>query len=237
MYEVTDIDIGDWIYMLNGGEELQWIVILAGIAFMLAVTALIKLCVRFIQSKADENVKWEKGDGIFALMAVGLCMVSVLIIIITIWNTRMSYFLSRFGIVLFFCGIALVYIVITLVKVKSYSGTIISDLGGGILALGAAVFLGIWSLIFSNYDEEQNWYVTIEEIEDLSQNTNRRDRVWLKESDEGVPIISTCLQDLWVDLCDEKTVEVYVVYGEDGEALVAFDMREKEYVGNRLVAK
>lgn len=28
---------------------------------------------------------------------------------------------------------------------------------------------------------------------------------------------------------------VYVVYGEDGEPLVSYDMKENEYVGKRLV--
>lgn len=234
MREITDIDIEDWIYMLNGGKRLQWIVILAAIAFMLAATVLIKLCVRFIQSNVDKSVKMQKGDGILALVAVCVCVVSIPIIIITMWNTRMSYFTSRFGIVLFLCGIALVYIVITLVKVKNYSETMIFDLGGGFFALGVAVFLGIWSLIFNSY-EEQDWYVTTEVIEDLSQNTNRMDYVYLKGSDEGVPVISSCLQDLWSDICDEKAVEVYVVYGDDGEPIVAFDMKEKEYVGERQV--
>lgn len=236
MNEITDIDIEDWIYMLNGGERLQWIVILAGISLMLTVTALIKLCVLFMQRKVDKNVKLTKGDVILTLVTIFLCMANIPILIITMRNTRMSYFTSRFGIVLFFCGIALVYIVVTLVKVKNYSNTMICDLCGGFLALVATIFLIIWSLIFNSY-KEQDWYVTIEEIENLSQNTNRTDYVYLKEDGEGVPVMSSCLQDLWGDICDEKTVEVYVVYGEDGEALVAFDMQEKEYVGKRLVAE
>lgn len=234
MNEITDINIEDWIYMLNGGERLQWIVIFSGITLMMAVTALIKLCVLFIRSKINKSVELKKGDGIIALVAIGFCMVSIPIIIITMWNTRMSYFISRFGIVVFFCGIAMVYIIITLVRVKTYSATMFFDLYWGFFTLGAALFVGLWSLIFNTY-EEQDWYVTIEEIEDLSQNTNRTDRVYLKDTGEGVPVMSTCLQDLWVDICDEKTVEVYVVYGENGEALVAFDMKEKEYVGKRLV--
>ena len=188
----------------------------------------------FIRSKINKSVELKKGDGIIAVVAIGFCMVSIPIIIITMWNTRMSYFISRFGIVVFFCGIAMVYIIITLVRVKTYSATMFFDLYWGFFTLGAALFVGLWSLIFNTY-EEQDWYVTIEEIEDLSQNTNRTDRVYLKDTGEGVPVMSTCLQDLWVDICDEKTVEVYVVYGENGEALVAFDMKEKEYVGKRLV--
>ncbi|MBQ8597979.1 MAG: hypothetical protein IJ409_09335 [Lachnospiraceae bacterium] len=234
MIEITDVNIEDWIYMLNGGDRLQWIVILAGVALLMAVTALIKLFVLFIKSKVDKGIKLKKGDGIIALVAVCMCVVSIPIIIIAMWNTRMSYFLSRFGIVLFFGGIALVYIVITLVRVKSYSDTMITDLAGGVFTLGAAMFLAIWSLVSNSY-EEQDWYVAIEEIEDLSQNTNRTDYVYLKGSGEIVPVMSECLQELWADICDEKTVEVYVVYGEDGEALVAFDMKEKEYAGKRLV--
>lgn len=58
MREITDIE--DWIYMLNGGERLQWIVILAAIAFMLTATVLIKLCVRFIQSNVDKSMKCKR---------------------------------------------------------------------------------------------------------------------------------------------------------------------------------
>lgn len=236
MREITDVDIEDWIYMMNGGELLQWAVILSAVALFLGVVALIKFCVYCVTENKKE--KSDKKDAKLltsvSLWITGACVVSIPVLIVALKNTRMSYFTSRSGIAYFIFGAVILYLVISFITIKPRLMTLFFDaVGAGATAILAVIALAS-ALLFYHYEEE-NWYVTTAVIDDLDQNTNRRDYVHLTEADERVVIITRCGRDLWHDICDDKKVMVYVVYGEDGEPLVSYDMKENEYVGKRLV--
>ena len=238
MREITDIDIEDWIYMMNGGEQLQWAVIMSAVALLLGAVALIK----FIVYRVTENKK-EKSDKedaklltLVPLWITGACVVSVPVLIVALKNTRMSYFTSRSGLAYFIFGAVILCLVIAFITMKPRLMTLFFDVVGASAGAIFAVISLATALLFYHYEEE-DWYVTTAVIDDLDQNTNRDDYVHLAGADERVVIITRCAQDLWSDICDDKKVTVYVVYGEDGEALVSYDMKENEYVGDRLVAE
>lgn len=238
MREITDMDIEDWIYMMNGGEPLQWAVIMSAVALLLGIVALIKFIVYCVTENKKEKVtkKDAKSLTMVALWITSVCVVSVPILIVALKNTRMSYFTSRSGIAYFIFGAVLLYLVISFITMKPRLMTLFLDAVGASAGVILAVISLASALLFYHYEEE-DWYVTTAVIDDLDENTNRNDYVHLTETDERVVIITRCAQDLWRDICDDKKVTVYVVYGEDGEPLVSYDMKENEYVGDRLAAE
>lgn len=237
MYTITDSFIEDYIYIMNGGRELQWILICAGCAVILAVASMIKMGILVVwNQRAEGEVASGYRKVINILLPVGImiCAVGIPLFVVAIEKIKVSYFLANAGLAYFAFGAVILYLIITIIKHKYYKLTMFLDVFGAFCAICDAMLMVPWILL-SGSCEVENWYVRTEVIADFMETTNQMNKVCIKDSDEWVQFISNDYQNVCSSLCDDEAVMAYVIYSEDGEALVSYDMVDHKYEGDKLI--
>ena len=225
--EITDEIIEQSIFNIAGGGDYLIMFVIATISLILYAFVFIK----YLIISRRENEKLPKA--ILLTYFIGLIL-TIVITIICLNNLDNEFIISRIGLFVFptilFIGSIISLRKITIEKITR-------TMCYAIFTTGCILFMLPFAYFDNKTDkyEETDWYVSKEIITDLYTNGagRHKNHIKIKGYDEQIPFLTSNIYKVRPSIDGKQ--EAWVVFSEDGEPLVSYDMLTREYVGERLV--